>query len=282
MLTRINNHDIKPIKGGKVDSRPILGADLIPHLYCNIFFVGRKKSGKTTGLLKVLRTCTLPGFTNVIIFSSTAATDVSWQETLKGWNDKHGNPTVTYVIFRHLFDEKTGANHLEAWFDMFDREHPDYEPGAVKQQSEPKRLTHRAPPAQAPPAEAKKPKRPKVQAPETIFVFDDFSNELKNKWVAKMVREHRHYFCKVLISTQFLTDLRGLGSRSQIDIWCLYPRIDDDTLKEIAKTIGLRFDLFLKLYHFATKKDHNFLYVDRADKDIRVNFTHQFNKKLVE
>lgn len=57
-LRKINNSKVSeiPMFGGKMDTRPVRGSELINELYPNIFFLGKKKSGKTTSAFHMLKT----------------------------------------------------------------------------------------------------------------------------------------------------------------------------------------------------------------------------------
>src|SRR4051812_12792741 len=82
-MIRINNFEVKPIKCGIQDKRKIKGFSLIPHLYCSIFALARKKSGKTTTISLILKHCALPKITTLIIFSGTVHHDEGWVHTIK-------------------------------------------------------------------------------------------------------------------------------------------------------------------------------------------------------
>lgn len=56
-LHRINNERVKPIKIPKVEVDKIKGHCVFPEVYSNIFLVARKKSGKTSVIWKILKSC---------------------------------------------------------------------------------------------------------------------------------------------------------------------------------------------------------------------------------
>ena len=49
------------------------------------------------------------------------------------------------------------------------------------------------------------PKKP--VAPECIFIFDDMSAELRKEDINCLLKKHRHYKCKIILSSQSTTDL---------------------------------------------------------------------------
>jgi hypothetical protein len=118
-----------------------------------------------------------------------------------------------------------------------------------------------------------KKRKPKKIAPKIMFIFDDFSSELKDGNITKLLKEHRHFKSKVIISSQYPNDLAPAG-RSQIDYWLLYQGHSEAKLEEIFGFLNLDipFEKFKELYHNATKEKYNFLYIDRNDETFRKNF----------
>jgi hypothetical protein len=68
---------IKTIPLKKIDNKDIVGGDLF-HLYPNIFICAKKKSGKTTCIFNILKTCTDKNTLGIYIFCSTYTKDVNW------------------------------------------------------------------------------------------------------------------------------------------------------------------------------------------------------------
>jgi len=56
-IKKINNEKVKAIPIETVSPDKIKGSAIFPDLYCNIFLVARKKSGKTSTIFKILKSC---------------------------------------------------------------------------------------------------------------------------------------------------------------------------------------------------------------------------------
>jgi len=111
-------------------------------------------------------------------------------------------------------------------------------------------------------------------------VFDDISGDLKvGNSVAVFMKQHRHYKAKVVVSSQYPTDLPR-SAREQLDIWCLFRGFGRDKMMEIFPQIAisdLEFEDFYKLYKRVTREPHNFLYINRKSNELRKNF----NEKII-
>ncbi len=56
VLTKINSVRVKPIKlEEEADTRPVRGADLISDCFANIFLCAKKKKGKSTVIMTLLK-----------------------------------------------------------------------------------------------------------------------------------------------------------------------------------------------------------------------------------
>jgi hypothetical protein len=55
-LVRINNHNVGPVPQlvGGADTRPVKGGDIVAEPFANIAMIGKKESGKTSVIYKVL------------------------------------------------------------------------------------------------------------------------------------------------------------------------------------------------------------------------------------
>ena len=87
-LKKINNETITPLKiAGATDNRPVLGQNLFPEVYSNIYLCARKKSGKTVVIQKIVKECAGRN-TTVLAFCSTVNKDKNWI-AIKKWCNKH-------------------------------------------------------------------------------------------------------------------------------------------------------------------------------------------------
>ena len=114
---------------------------------------------------------------------------------------------------------------------------------------------------------------PKYRAPEYIFILDDLSDELKSPSVIKLLKNHRHFRCKTIISTQYPNDLPP-GGRMQMDYFILFKDHPKKKIEEIHQNAGVSVtsDELYKIYKFATQDPYSFLFIDRAENAFRKNF----------
>ena len=73
----VNDCCIRPVPLPAADTRPVLGADMLPLLYSNTAIIARKKSGKTMLLYRSLEACT-DRRTKVILIAPTAHKDPTY------------------------------------------------------------------------------------------------------------------------------------------------------------------------------------------------------------
>lgn len=88
--------------------REVLGKELFPEPYANIFLCARKKSGKTTVLYNILKHCT-DKRTKVICFASTVYKDKQWLRIA----DHLRKQGVEFEGHMSIFDNQTGENIVE-------------------------------------------------------------------------------------------------------------------------------------------------------------------------
>ena len=103
---------------------------------------------------------------------------------------------------------------------------------------------------------------------------------LRNPVLNSLIATNRHYKSKVIISTQYFTDIMP-DTRSCLDVLCIFPKIPIDKIQKLHEDIQLSIDypVFEKLYLEATKKNHNFLYVDIRRELFKFNFDTQLVPK---
>lgn len=261
IVQKINDVTVKPIKGfGQKDPRPIKGASLFNEIYGNIFLCARKRSGKTSVIAKIIKECTNKE-TSVVVFSSTLERDDIWN-AMQDYCNRRG---IAFVGYRSIYED--GCNQLENLLDHLGKSKEVIE--------ENKEKVHLLDLCET--EERKKEKMQKYRTPEYLIIFDDISNELKDKYVNKLLKENRHYKAKVIISSQYWNDLLPM-SRKQVDYLLLFKGIQENKLEEIYKDIDLSIDYttFSKLYHYATVERYNFFYIDIRNDELRRNFNSKF------
>jgi hypothetical protein len=270
-LKKINQHETKPMTSKKkVDTRPILGADLVPILYATILCLARKKLGKTQLNFDFIRHCIAPG-SMVHAYVSTLHNDDTWTAIME-YCQENG---IAFHGHTSLFDEE-GHDQLARLVRVLNEE---AEAKRLEEESEAgtgetKVLMCCDDPG---PVNKRKPKLPSHQSPERVFIFDDLSDELKTRSFAKFLKNMRHYKCKVIIGTQDLHDLLP-ASRKMVDIWALFKGQSVEKLETIHKDADLSvpFETFEQLYRVATKEPYSFLYVNATNQTLRKKFSQQF------
>lgn len=257
--TKINNVKVKPIIGGAVDITKIRGTQLFPSLYPNIFLLGKKRSGKTSVIFKILKSCAGKK-TIVHIICATVFKDDTY-EAIEEMLKKKGCEVNKYTSI----DEKLSDIITDLQ--------------AEDKQTEPEKKKERKPVMvfgdESDEEEKKEPKDRKI-SPEQIFILDDLSHTLRSPVVAELMKKNRHFKSMVICSSQNLNDLLP-ESILQLQYCLMFPHIPREKLVEAHKKLDLSTPLnkFLELYYYATKEQYNFLYVDAMDK-----FRQNFNLEL--
>ncbi len=253
---KLNNEVVGevPLEGGK-DMRPAKGAALFPEAFCNIFLCAKKKSGKTSTVCKILTRCCGPD-TSIIAFCSTIERDANW-DSIRAYCDRKGIPFVSHPSIKN----DDGVNELALLLK---------ELGEKEEVDVPKQKNILDSDDDKP---EKKKKKYKYKAPDYIFIFDDLADELRDKTIPALVKKHRHFKSKVILSSQWLNDLHP-GSRKQIDYFLLFRGQPVEKLEEIHKnaSLSIPFDEFVRVYKFATLEPFSFLYIDCTNGTFRRNF----------
>jgi hypothetical protein len=273
LLDTINSEVIKPIPmfgGEKLDTRPIKGVNLFPEIYSNIFICSKKKTGKTSAIFKILKDCANKD-TNIIVFCSTLHKDVSYKNMRK-YFEKVGINFIGYTSFKEdgtdqLFEL---VKHLQEKAEEEEKEE-DEEIPVVKPTI---KLNFNDPEEEEKP---KKKKKEKYRAPEYIVVCDDISSELKNPALISLLKANRHYKMKVIISSQYPNDLLPEQIK-QMDYLLLFRSHSLEKLHKLYKDadLSIPFEVFYKMYKYATSIPYGFLYIDCTNESFRQNFNKKF------
>lgn len=266
-VKQINKETVEPVKFDQknADKRPVKGANIFPDVYCNIFCCARKKSGKTSAISKIIESCSTSE-TTIIAFVSTLHRDNTWKAIEEMCHKKD----IAFHGFTSIKDIDTKEDILE---------------NMLKELGEPGKKEDKDKAPDTNPVQMgggdkseKKRKKPKEQAPKIIFIFDDLSGELQSPSIAKLLKEHRHYKCKTIISSQYWNDII-LQGRKQIDYVLLYQGLGKSIqkMKDIYHNLDLSvdFEKFMELYSFATEERFHFLYISVVDSTFRRDFTHE-------
>ena len=109
--------------------------------------------------------------------------------------------------------------------------------------------------------------------PKYIFIFDDLSNELRDPYVAHLLKTNRHYLSKVIASSQYVQDMMP-SSRKQQDYWMLFAGHSEDKLAVIFKDADTRvtFNQFVQMYKQVTSEPFQFLMIDVVNDVYRRGF----------
>lgn len=115
-------------------------------------------------------------------------------------------------------------------------------------------------------------------SPDMLLIFDDISNEMKDKDLREVIRFRRHLHANIILSSQAKIDILP-SIFSLCDYFCLFANIPIDKLKNLHENIALpnEFDVFERLYKFATHKKFNFLFIDRVEWQLRRNLNEIFH-----
>ena len=266
-LSKINNEKVKPLKIPKVDENKVKGSNLFPNIYSNIFCLAKKMSGKSTTIYKILKECVNKN-TKVFIFCSTVYKDSTYGEILK-LLDKKG---VAHVEFTSIMDN--GINNVEQIIDTLKVD--DSQQGNGKEKKEKPKIKYIK--VEDSDSEDDYVYKPKKIAPEIFFIFDDLSTELKMPCIASLMKKNRHFKSKVILSSQYLHDLRP-ESIQQLDYMLMFQNIPEEKLKLAYSNLDLsiNYPLFSELYHNATHEKYNFFYIDIRREIFRKNFNLQYS-----
>ena len=187
-IKKINNHVITPIPVDKIEADKIKGYDLIPKLYCTIFLCARKESGKTNCIFKILKECSTKK-TKLYLISSTVYNDQNYEKICEYFENK-GNEIHKFTSIKEA--------KLKPIVEQLTKEAEERIEAKKNKKVEPKKKLILFDDEE----KEKSEKKPKKLAPEIIFVFDDLSTSLRDPDVSELIKKHRHFLTKVIVSSQ--------------------------------------------------------------------------------
>lgn len=296
-MRTLNIVEIKPIPLEHLPPEKIQGYEVFEEPYANVFFMARKKQGKTTAMWTALKRCISRSKqypTTVHFYIGSIYRDPSYKYIIKELK-KRGVP---YSLNSSLFDENKAdvlaadvkqleekyKEDLEAEFDDSDSSDTDndyyeypYGPafGGGKYVTMTREELLELALAKGAEPLSRKPKPPKKIAPEDIFVFDDLGQEINHSpSLCRLMKENRHLKSKVFICSQWLNDV-PLQARSQLDYLLMWSKVSEPKLAEVFSNLDLPvdFDDFRTMYYDATAEPHGFLYIDVVNGKFRKGFS---------
>jgi hypothetical protein len=301
---QINNVIVEPISFPRMKKK-ILGAKLFPQESANILLYAPKNSGKTICVKKIIEECAGKD-THVIIFCATVHQDKVWLQIKEDLQKRK----IKYTAFTSIFKDK--INVLEVLIQTLQGEDAveEFEDTPTPQLLKQNQLFKFEDPEQAKPSSGqfalqtvdcaqmctgspgnrfppltpveqiqnKKPKKKKYLAPDYMIIFDDLSTELKNPSISKLMKIHRHFSSKIIISTQSWIDTDPRIRKGNLDYVLIFQNVPEQVLEQIYKELSLTipFGAFKAMYADATAEKYHFLYIDRNG-----TFRKDFNKEYL-
>lgn len=265
-LNKINDIKIKPIKNINNIDLPVKGSNLFPEiygLYGNIFLLAKKRSGKSTVIYNIIKNC-VGKKSKVYIFCSTCGKDKTYESIM----DYLENRDIYFESYNSIIEDD--INNLSQIIEDLknDSNEEDNEP-EPNQPKKPKGIFD----VEEVQEKKKREYKPKYIAPENIFIFDDLGATLQNPALEQLLKTNRHYKSKVIISSQYIHDLRP-ASILNLDFCLIFKGMPVEKLEKMHKLLDLstEFDKFNEMYDLATEKPFNFLYIDIRGEKFRINF----------
>lgn len=249
----INDIKIEAVKVPKQKKRDILGYDMFPVQYANIFITSRKNSGKSNLVYRIVENCT-NRYTKVLIFAATVNKDPVYKKLIAKLNKRH-------IDVMTSTDFVVDGQDLLAEFMATNTEPAD---SSKKEAAEKLPLF----------PEPKEGKGKKQPPPNFLIILDDLGTECRHPSVAQLLKTNRHYHAKVIVSSQHATDLDP-ASRRQLDYILMLGGIPRDKLALIYNSgdFNVSLDDFIGLYLNATAEKYSFLYCDITGGMYRHNFS---------
>jgi len=248
-MEKINNIQIQVLKNKNKDKK-FVHKELFNEQFPFIYISSKKNSGKSNLIYNILINMALPKKTKIYLFSKTYEND----NTTINMIDK-----ISKYNEIELFDDLEYENQQgEKYKNILDKLINDIKQDIAENKDKLKKLPY--------------------TYPRHIFIFDDFSELLKDKVLEGIIKRHRHYLTSFIISSQSYTDLKP-NVRNQVNFLILFKEIPINRLKLIydEKIKGLDYEKFIELYIYATTEKYNFLLLNCDDnKDIRQNFNMKF------
>ena len=265
-LIQINDIKIKPIKASADNELESKGSAFFENAYSNIYLCAKKKSGKSTCLYNIVRSC-INKYTKVYIFCSTVHKDPIYKYLISKFKRKG----VEYETFTELDEDILREIISEIKNNVEEDEDSAEDQPLIRQETAAdilrSKMFERIEEAE------QREYKPKYLSPEYLFIFDDMGNSLKCRSIDQLLKTNRHFKSRVIISSQYLNDL-SIASRMQLDYILLFKGMSFEKLEETYKNLDISISLpeFMEMYTIATNEPYSFFYIDIRNDRFRKNF----------
>ena len=244
----INNFEVEPVKVDEEKQEHILGYDMFPILYNNIFLIAKKKSGKSNVIYNILDKGANRK-SSILFFVPTFHRDAVYIKMAEMLDRKK----INYKVFSDIIED--GVNILDDIIKELEAPEEQETPAITQ-------------PIKNMFGLVKPPKPPRIsksikKAPRHIIILDDCGQSLKNSAVTKILKINRHLFARIIISSQHQGDMYQQAFR-QCDNLIIFRGLSNniEKLHQIYSNadLSIEFEEFIRIYRFATEKPFSFLY----------------------
>lgn len=256
---------------------PILGQQLFDQLYGSLFWCASTNSGKTQQIAHFLRHTTDRRCT-VFIVCGTLHTDPLWGSIVR-MLEKRKIKVVTFDSLK----TSDGGDVLSAIVQTMKSElGPGDEAEGSGTLLPPRPKVLFAPPDGAsvfgepdhPPATKRKKPEPKTRVAKFHLVLDDLPRQaLRGTSMADLLKQNRHYQCRVLLSSQHLVHLAP-DAFSNLNRILIGRWFSQSYIQRLWSRINLQVSApdFFALYQTVVSQPFRFLNIDLRTGDYKVNF----------
>ena len=266
---QINNHIVEvPKLSNQTSPDKIYGYDFCREVYPFYCLIGKSRSGKSSALYTILKHKIDPLMrTNVVIFCSTIHRDPMWEKIQELLTKKNCHITIN----THFIEGKT--NILRDLLSMMDEDNGESSDEEEEDEQNPI-MDRNGKIIRRDEIHTRRPRKPTKKSAKWCFVFDDLPQKSLRDEVLGFTMRSRHYKAMVILSTQWVNNIQP-AVRKQITHAILFKSFNEDKLRTIYDDLDVEidFELFKRIYHFATSQQYNFLQFDvHRDRWIK-NFT---------
>jgi hypothetical protein len=260
----------------------------MPRLHMLSAVVGSRNSGKTTTIIKLLKMYIRhKSYDKIFWWSPTARREKKFQDFMEDCEGQvqfevferfdEGEFVQLLEFFRAEIDEyRRYKKRLEAWRKF--KKCKDVDDLTLDELALLQECDFEKPTTEY-----------KNGFPSFALVWDDmvgsknvFSPTCKgvtsNFWIL-----HRHLSCSVFILSQIVANGIPRQIRGNISLWILFPCKSDKLKKDVAEELAFKVDpeMFLKIWDFCTKDQHDFLMCDYDIPDPKYMFRKNWNKVVL-